>query len=250
MKKTVYFILIIGMLFSCDNESVPNCFKSVGKTVQQEREVVTFSKILVNEGISLIIKQGNEYTVIIESGENLINDIQVKIEEGRLILTNNNNCNFFRSYENTTAFVTVPNLTEIRSSTQFDIHSEGVLNFENLTIISEDFLDTSLQSVGNFYLNIQCRNLKVVFNNLSNAFIEGTVEEVDIEFQSGNGRFEAENLIIDNAAVFHRGTNDIILNTTNSLIGDIFSTGNIISVTRPDQVEVIEHYRGRLIYKD
>jgi hypothetical protein len=250
MKKTVYLMLVICFSFSCNSENAPDCIQSVGNIVRQEKAVPDFSRIFVNEGIHLVVKQGVAYTVEIESGKNLINDIDVKVVEGRLLLTNNNTCNLFRSYENTTAYVTAPNLTEIRSSTQFDVRSEGILAYEDLTIISEDFLDTSSQSVGNFYLNLKCNKFRVIFNNLSNAFLEGSVTNADIEFQSGNGRFEAENLIINNAEVFHRGTNDMILNIADALEGDIFSTGNVISISRPPQVSVTEHYRGRLIFRD
>ncbi|XLS29945.1 head GIN domain-containing protein [Flavobacteriaceae bacterium M23B6Z8] len=250
MGKAKYIIVFVWMCLACNNENAPDCFQSVGKIILQERSVTPFSRILVNEGLHLIIKQGDEFSVFIESGENLINDVEVSVREDRLTLTNNNTCNFFRSYENTTAYVTVPDLKEIRSSTQFDVRSEGVLAFDDFSIISEDFLDTSLQSVGNFYLRLDCENFRVVFNNLSNAFVSGEVRNADIEFQSGNGRFEAEDLRIENAEVFHRGTNDIILHPVNELSGDIFSTGNIISVSRPSAVSVTEHYRGRLIFRD
>ena len=90
----------------------------------------------------------------------------------------------------------------------------------------------------------------MIFNNLSNAFLEGTVIDADIEFQSGNGRLEGENLVIENAIVFHRGTNDIIINVTNTLQGEIVSTGNVVVVSTPNQVAVSELYRGRLIFRD
>lgn len=250
MRKGGYILLFVWLSLACNNENAPDCFQSVGKIIQQERMVTPYSRILVNEGINLIVKQGDEFSVIITSGENLIGDVEAVVIGDRLILTNNNTCNFFRSYDNTIAYVTVPDLKEIRSSTQFDVRSDGVLAFNDLSIISEDFLDTSLQSVGNFYLTLDCENFKVVFNNLSNAFVDGKVVNADIEFQSGNGRFEAEDLTIENAKVFHRGTNDIILRAVNALSGDIFSTGNIVAVSRPMEVSVIEHYRGRLIFRD
>lgn len=250
MKRTVSLILIIWLCFSCDNENAPDCFKSAGSIVKREVSIPSFSRILVNEGIELIIKQGADYRVEIESGKNLINEIDAKVVNERLILSNNTKCNLFRSYGNTVAYVTVPQLTEIRSSTQFDIRSDGVLDFERLTIISEDYQETSAQSVGDFYLNLRCESFRLVFNNLSNAFIEGNITEASVEFESGNGRFEGENLIIDRVNVFHRGTNDMILNVANSLQGDIFSTGNVISVTRPPEVAVTEHYRGKLIFRD
>ena len=45
-------------------------------------------------------------------------------------------------------YVTSPNITEIISSTQFKIRSEGVLNYPDLDVLSEDFNDTSVIAVG------------------------------------------------------------------------------------------------------
>jgi len=33
-----------------------------------------------------------------------------------------------------------------------------------------------------------------------------------------------------------------------SLVGDIYNSGNIYCSTRPPHVQVVEHYRGKLIF--
>jgi len=249
MKKLFYSLILI-LCFSCDSENAPDCFQTAGRIITEERQVPEFSRILVNEGIELIVKQDTEYTVRVETGENLMNDVEVKVEEGRLLLTDDNICNFVRDYGITTIYVTAPNLTEIRSSTQFDVRSDGVLRYPNLLIISEDFLNRSLQSVGNFDLEIDTEAFRLVFNNLSNCFIKGRSQSLDLQFQSGNGRFEGADLLVENANIFHRGTNDMIVQVSNRITGDIFGTGNIVLVNRPLEIEVIEHYRGRLIIRE
>ena len=57
-----------------------------------------FDKILVNRDIELIIKQGDNQKLIVESGVNIINEIEARVINGKLELTNNNSCNFVREY--------------------------------------------------------------------------------------------------------------------------------------------------------
>ena len=249
MKKLLYIVLFI-LIFSCNSEDANDCLQTAGDTVIEVRTVNPFSKILVNEGVEMIIKEGSEYEVEVESGKNLMNDIKVEVIDNRLILTDNNSCNHFRKYNTTKIYVTAPNITEIRSSTQFDIRSENVLTYANLSIISEDYNSPDTQTVGDFYLEINNEALNVVFNNLSNCFVSGNVNNLSVKYFSGNGRFEGQNLIATNVNIYHRGSNDIIVHPIENLTGNLFGTGNLISVNQPETVEVTQHFKGKLILRN
>jgi len=242
-------ICILGILFcfACDSESASDCFQTTGDIVQQEFTVSSFDKILVNRDIELIIKQGPQ-SVIIETGSNLLNDISVEVVDNQLVLYDNNSCNYVRDFGITKAFVTAPNLTELRCSTQFEISSDGILNFDDLDLISEDFSMSDSFPVGDFRLELDVENLKIISNNISFFYLSGTVSNLNINFASGSGRFEGENLIAENVSVFHRGTNDMLINPQLSLTGVILSTGNVIASNQPPNVDVEETFTGRLIF--
>ena len=165
------------------------------------------------------------------------------------MLTDNNNCNYVRDFGITKVFVTTPNLKEIRCSTQFEIKSDGILDFNNMTLISEDFSSSDNFAIGDFRLELDVVDLQITSNNLSFFYLSGNVENLNINFAGGNGRFEGENLIAQNVSVFHRGTNDIIVNPQQSITGRILSTGNVISVNQPPIVDVEEVFNGRLIFE-
>ena len=131
MKHYIY-ILIAACLLSCNSESGNDCFQKSGNIIQEEFMVSTFEKILVNRDVELILKEGPDVIVIVETGENLINDVEVEVVNNELILTDNNSCNFVRDYLSTKVYVTAPNITHIRTSTQYDISSDGILNYNNL----------------------------------------------------------------------------------------------------------------------
>ena len=136
-----------------------------------------------------------------------------------MILENTNDCNFVRSFNQTKVFVTAPNITEIRSATQFDISSEGVLSYPSIKLLSEDFLENTGNTTGTFHLQIDNQNLQVISNNIASYFISGRTGSLDVSFVSGTGRFEGADLLADEVTVFHRGTNKIIVNPQTVNIG-------------------------------
>ncbi|MGB1307605.1 MAG: head GIN domain-containing protein [Oceanihabitans sp.] len=247
MKKFAY-ILIVFLCFACNSEDANDCFQKAGSTIQEEVVVTAFETILVNRNVSLILKEGPEFQVIIETGRNLINDVEVKVVNNQLRLTDNNTCNFVRDYNATKVYVTAPNITEIRSSTQFEISSDGVLNYPDLKITSEDFNQPDYYTVGDFNLQINSNQLRVVANNISAFYISGQTQDLNVGFFSGTARFEGRNLIAQNVDIYHRGSNDIIVNPQQTLTGELRGTGDLIAVNQPAIVEVEELYTGRLIF--
>jgi hypothetical protein len=249
MKNLIYLVFTI-VLLSCNGDNVPDCFQNSGTIVQQEFELETFDKVIVYERIQLIVKDESTQEVVVETGEYLFNDIEVKVENGTLILKNNNSCNLTRNYGITKVYVSSPNLTEIRNSSGLTVSSDGVLNYSNLTLVSEDFNATYVTHTdGDFNLQVNCNRIDIVFNNLSRVFISGFVNNLFIGFYSGDARFEGANLVAQNINIFQRSSNDMIVNPQQSLTGEIRGTGDVISLNRPPIVDVEEFYTGKLIFE-
>lgn len=236
------------MLVACDSENANDCFQTAGNTIQEFREVPEFSRILVNRDITLIVEEADEYAVLIETGSNLLNDVSALVVNDQLILTDDNTCNFVRDFGITKITVFTPTLTEIRTSTQYETTSNGILNFENLTLISESFNMPGTFTVGDFRLSIAAENIDIAANGLSSFFLDGTVNNLRVRFFAGAGRFEGRNLIAQNVDIFHRGGNDMVVNPQQSIIGQIVSTGDVIAINQPPNVEVEVLFTGQLIF--
>jgi hypothetical protein len=247
MKNTVY-IVFLAVLFACNSESANDCFQKSGTEIRIDATTGSFEKILVNRNIELILKEGPEIKVLIQSGKNLINDVEAIVVGNELRLSDNNTCNYVRDYAATKVLVTAPNITEIRTSSQFDVSSDGVLSYDSLELFSEDFNVSGTFTVGDFRLQVDVTNLKVTSNNLSSFYVSGNADTVFIGFFSGIGRFEGANLIAQNINVTHRGSNDMIVNPQQSLRGVLRGTGDLISVTEPPIVEIEQLYTGRLYF--
>ena len=250
MKKIIVFLSLISLL-SCDSEEGLNCFQAAGDIKQTEFEVADFTTIIVEERVQLIIKQGTEQKVIIETGENLLNDIEVSVKDGVLTIINDNGCNLVREYNITKALITSPNIERIRNASGYEIQSDGVLSFPSLSLISEDLEEEdAFHKDGDFRMQLDVDQLEITANGLSNYFLSGAVNNADINLLEGDARFEGRNLIIQNLDIYHRGTNKVIVNPQQTLRGQVLSTGDLISVNRPPIVEVEELYKGKLIFEN
>ena len=251
LAKQMLIVMFFTLVTSCNSDSAPDCFQADGEIVRQEVSVPTFSKITVFENVTLILKQGDEQKIEIETGQNLREEVSAIVEEDRLRLRNTNDCNYVREYGITKVFVTSPNITEIRSSTGLTIESDGVLSYPSIKLLSESFLNTESETTdGMFDLELNTENLIVIVNGITYFKLKGNTANLDLTIAAGDTRIEAESLVAESVMLDHRGSNDMFLNPEASISGVIRGTGDVISVTRPPLVAVEELYKGKLIFKE
>ncbi|MBC6998560.1 DUF2807 domain-containing protein [Cytophaga sp. FL35] len=238
------------MNMACNSESAPDCLQGSGEVVITEVSLSEFDRITVFENVTLILKQGDTQKVEIETGEHLLEEVSATVEEGRLLLRDTNDCNYFRDYGLTKIYVTSPNITEIRSSTGWPILSDGVLGYPSLSLISESFINPESETTdGEFDLEVASNNLSVVVNGIAYFKLSGSVENLSLNIAAGDSRIEAENLVAANISLNHRGSNDMLVNPQESIRGTIRSVGNVISFNRPAVIAVQEDYKGELIFR-
>lgn len=249
MKK---FFLLFGLIaiMGCSSENSWDCIQTAGTIVQREVEVPPFSRLLIWERTKVFISQGPEQKVVVETGENLLNDISLDVNDGLLQIRNKNACNLVRDYQLTKVYITAPDISEIRSSTGYAIESIGTLRYLNLTLLSEDQAEDDLYHTdGDFKLTLDVENLHVVANGLSKFYLEGTATNANFGLFAGNCRIYAEDLIVENLSLYHRSTGPMVVNPQQCIKGKIVSIGDVISKNRPPEIAVEELYRGRLIFE-
>jgi len=251
MKKISFLALILVFITSCDKENGSDCWQSAGTIIAQEFEVPLFTEIHFENEISVILTQSTEQKVVVETGENLLNDIQVYVEDERLIMRDLNGCNLGRDYGITKIYINAPNLTKIRNSSTGSITSIGVLDYPNLLLVSNTNAGAFYpQKSGDFILNVSCNNFSISANGLSVFYLTGSTIKSTITFSDEWPRLEGENFIIDTLQVLQRSATYMKVNPQHSIKGEIRATGDVISVNHPEIVEVEEFFTGKLIFQE
>lgn len=248
MKKIIIATVLFITLISCEKPS--DCIESAGNTITKIVEVTPFTRVEVYTGIELIITQGTEYKVEIVTGENIIENVEVKQEGSVLKLKENSSCNWVREYGQTKVYITAPNIEDIYSKSDRKISSNGVLTYPILRLFALDKDGDGKEGAGtsDFYINVNNSQLVIENNNVARYFISGNTNQAFFNFYAGDGRIEAPNLTAQTIKVFHRGSNDMIVKPIQSIVGKMVSTGDIILKNNPPIVDVEELYQGQVIY--
>ncbi|MEO5776831.1 MAG: head GIN domain-containing protein [Flavobacterium sp.] len=248
MKKFSLLIVLFWMFSACEKPS--DCLESTGAIITKDVPVLPFKKIKVYRGIEVVITEGPETKVQIEAGENFISNVEVIQNGDQLIFKDEASCNWVRSYGRIRILVTTPTLEEVYSKTDRNISSNGVLTFPYIGFISmdKDGDGESGAGTGDFILNVNNYSLYIANNNVSRFYISGQTNLATFNFYFGDGRMEAQNLIAQNIEVYHRGSNDMIVNPIQSITGILNSTGNVVLKNVPPIVDVQELYQGSVIY--
>lgn len=249
--KHIFLVVIVLLVTACNSESALDCFQNSGAIVRNEVAVSDFTEITVFENVGLVLKEGPVIKVEVETGEFLRNEIEVTVMDGRLLLRNMNGCNYVRSYGLTKIYVTAPEISEIRSSTGLKVESDGVLRYQDLTLVSESFNNPESETTdGEFDLLLDTYAVTIVANGITYFKLKGETQFLGITIAAGDSRVESEELQAQFVDIDHRGSNDLIVNPQQVIKGDIRGTGDVISLNQPGIVQVEELYKGRLIFKD
>ncbi len=249
--KHITLLGILLLINACSSDSAPDCFQKAGDLMRDEVFVASFTKITVFENVSLVLKQGTEIKVEVETGKNLRNEVEVTVKDNRLLLRDTNDCNYVRKYGLTKVYVTAPNIDEIRGSTGLKIESDGILTYPVLKLISESFNNSESETTdGEFDLDLDADAITVLVNGIAYFKLRGKTDFLEVTIAAGDSRIEAQDLMANTVEVDHRGSNDILINPLQEIKGKIRGTGDVLSFNEPLLVQVAELFKGKLIFKN
>lgn len=240
IKKYSIFLFFIFLFSACNNKNNDDL------TIRKEFLTAPFTQIIVNEGIALFVIESTEQKVVIETEEDLFNGIDLNISNNQLEVSNINNSSFFNDFNTIKVYVYSTNITKIRNSSTYPVSSIGVLNFDSLVLISEDYLSDYL-NYGDFNLELNSKNVTIIANGPSNHYLKGSCNNININFAGSHPRFEGEDFLVKNATLFARSTNDILIKVSEKISGDLYSTGDVILFKEPTIIDLRAHFSGKVI---
>jgi len=201
--------------------------------------------------MQLLLKQGEEQRIVLQSGKNVIDEVHLEVRDSLLTARYDDGCNLAREYGITKVIVTTPRLTKVRNASIYDVVGEGTLNFPHLRLESNtlDADSAVFYNSGGFDLTLDTQQIVLSANGKAVFKLKGKTAGLNVNFADKTARLEGHELIAQRVEVFHRSANQIIVNPQNSLNGIITGPGDLISVRRPPIVEVVERYTGKLIFE-
>ena len=146
-----------------------------GKTVEEDRQVSSFTKVSISGGIDLTITQGSSKTLHVEADEKAIKHLVTEVKNGVLKIYFDKN---IRRVKNAEVSISTNDLERISASGGSDIESKGKLEFDNLSIHSSGGSDIELELV--------VRNLECHTSGGSDVDLDGSAETLELHASGGS----------------------------------------------------------------
>ena len=246
MRIIVLFITFVFILASCKKAEDRPCFKGVGDETTVEIELASFETLFLGPHLNYILVQDTVGKVVLTGGENLINFIGSNITDGELRITNDNRCNFLRTYKKS---VTV----EIHLVNINRIEFQGTKPLICQNTLTCPFLEVAIvQGAGAFNLKINNSRIKTnISNGWGNIVVSGSTNYANFNAGS-NGVIDSYGLVVqDSLHVISKTPGTLKVNAEASFFkAETSSTGDIWYIGTPASLGHIQSGTGELIDKN
>lgn len=244
--RIIYSFIVIVLVFSCKKAEDRNCMKSVGDAAYKEIALEDFGQLYMGPHLKYKLIQDATNKVVLNGGENLLNEIGVSLQGGRLSIENNNKCAFLRPYDEIVE-------VEIHFTDIFNIEFEGTnevvcpdtLALTDLTLLIRD-------GAGAFDLKLNANSLSLLISHgWGNYTVGGNVNYANFQISS-NGFGSSYGLNVQNELIVISNSVGLVEVNANqcALLAEINSSGNIHYKGLPSSIQFNNYGSGDLINKN
>ncbi|HXD94102.1 MAG TPA: DUF2807 domain-containing protein [Bacteroidia bacterium] len=218
--STVFFSYLI-LLTSCKKQNDCDCIKSRGAPVNENRVITTpFSTLHTFDKIEVYYLQDTTVTtctVKVSTGKNLLSNISTEVSNGELQIKNLNKCNFVRSNNDVTVYVTAPHV--------LSFIQDGVGNIYS-NIITQDSVRYNVNNSGDIHLNLNVHWVYGRLYGVGDVYLNG-VGQYHLVNAAGECFINAQNLQTFYSFVVYNSTGEAHVNVSDQLDTEIDYTGNL-----------------------
>lgn len=242
MKKILGIIIIIFVFSAgCKKENLCDCFKSTGHITIEDRITEPFSSIFLSENVNLYLIQDSIFNIKVQAGKNLLPLIKTRVENGSMYISNDNKCNWVRSYKpDVNVYISMPSLLFIEYT------GCGNICMQN-TFTGDSIYFDSKNGSGTVNLNLDIKKCYLIINTGPvDVIAKGKADELQL-YYIGNGMIHFEELPTNYTFINNKSTGNCYLNVCNLLIYNITCSGNIYYTGNPSQIQGGITGSGRLI---
>lgn len=243
MKTNLLYTLALLVVLLQNACSPAECFKRTGEIVKEERVVSDFNALLINDNVEITLRNDSSNIVIVEAGKNLISSIKTEVEGSILKITNENTCNWARSY-NAPVKVSV-GARFIQSIEQFGFNA-----IKTAELLEVNDLKIACKNSGDITLNLKANNVNLFTSSTSYINLVGEASSLYLN-TNGMGEIYADKFTVSDITILHENINDIHVFPIKSLNVTFFpqNKGNVLYYNEPESITVEGSGIGKVIKK-
>ncbi|MEQ9424025.1 MAG: head GIN domain-containing protein [Cyclobacteriaceae bacterium] len=202
---------------------------------QEVRNIEPFTKIDVDESITVYLKEGSSKQVIVEADgdktdrvivENVGSTLKIHMKEGS-----------WRSYD-ATVYVEYQTLEEIEVSSSADLYSES-------TIVADD-LEIEVNSSGFAELDVEVKNLDIEVSSSGKLELTGNAEYQRVAVSS-SGKYYGYDLESGEAKIEANSSGKAEVTVSNKIDASASSSGRVTYRGKPEQVYADSNSSGKVV---
>jgi hypothetical protein len=245
MKRFVFHIsfgLIIAVLgTSCEGNLLTECLSGRGNPSSEKRGLYPFGNIAVHDNIDLILEQGADYSITINTGHKLIPLITNMIHNNTLEIRNESPCGILKDpWKRVEVIVRFPKLDSLFVLSNGDVGVRGTISLSRL------FAEVS-ENPGNINLNLNCEFFRLDFlKGTADVSLTGYSDTVFI-FNNSAGKVDALNVRTQAMVVNSNSSNHVYVRSGDQLLDvKIEYIGNVYYTHDPLKLILNASNSGRL----
>jgi len=224
MKK-VSIIIVIVLLAFVTTTTLNAQIHGNGEVTKQSRSVDNFDGIKIDGATTLVLTQGDDYAVVVETDSNI--QEYVKVEVNNSILNFGFTTNKIKRFKILKYYVTAPNINHLKVSGASTINSTNELSGEKLKLIVSGASDIDI--------NVNYKSITTKVSGASDITLTGTAVSSVVE-SSGASDFHGKNLLTTSSVVKASGASSCYVNATTSLNYEVSGASDVKYVSKPETV--------------
>ncbi len=242
MKIFVLTIFIISFIISsCSKKDRCGCFDSNGKTEIETRNLAPFSELEIDDVFDITIHLNSNPVIKIESGKHLFKGIETKVENNRLIIKNNNICNWTRKYNGHIKLdISCDSISYLKLNESCDIRCSD-------TIKAREFRFDNFADISTVDMNFVCSTMTfAVHAGTGDMKLHGSAG-VCYLWSMGYSYFYLNDFVTDYCFIMSNSTGNCYVNVTKEIEATLKNSGNIYYSGNPYRAVSVEKGKGKLI---
>lgn len=227
MRKLVVFVLT----FICNatiNAQIGKKIKGNGNVVTIQRRTAEYDGIRMDGFYKVKLRDGTVGELTIKGEENILEHIETKVKNGKLVILPLREARLIPSQGNT-VYITIP-IDEISS-----ILLAGSADVDTEKTIKTNHLELQVSGSGNIRLAVNARKVSIATSGSSALELNGKAGNLDI-ISSGSSNINTYNLKASNANLSVSGSSEIRVAATELLNSLVSGSGHILYRGNPERL--------------